>query len=423
MKYSFDTDMLYIMNKHFAISMRYCVVMKEAVDGNILERAANESIKRYPYFSVRVGIDGTGSYVLLNNNLPVTVKPSTSKKIVLGSEEVNFHLAAIDFDDKNIFFNLNHTVGCGPSALEWILTTLYQYECIKTGKELDCPNIRKVDSELLEDECQEYTISDIPLSNKPVWNGFSEKVKTYTGIKSMLNCIITGQKVSNYYLIRIDEKKLMDIIHKNNATPSSMLAVLLLKAAKNRIPKKYDDIVVSILANSGRILGIPNSHFNSSILMDIRYKREMADLDMAELCDMTRQMMAIQTDKTVLWDYWKRRIEECEEREKIKGLRNKRIFSLKHSDIVRMLTSTATLSYLGRYDLGELGAYVDSIAGTANGEGAIQSLAMNGEFILSFFQEDKRERWFKAFINVLDENGISYRIEGPFDKYQPGLKM
>ena len=53
MKYSVDTYRLYQSEKYFAHSVRIHVRMKDEVDINVLDKAVNSSIKRYPYFAVK----------------------------------------------------------------------------------------------------------------------------------------------------------------------------------------------------------------------------------------------------------------------------------------------------------------------------------------------------------------------------------
>ena len=66
MKYSIDTYPLYKDEKRFAFVVRAKMRMKEPVEVDVLRAAANKAIKRYPYFAVKVEVDESGSYVLIN---------------------------------------------------------------------------------------------------------------------------------------------------------------------------------------------------------------------------------------------------------------------------------------------------------------------------------------------------------------------
>lgn len=398
--------------------MRFRVAMKETVNGELLSKAANIAINRYPYFRVRVDIDENGGYILLPNDLPIVVTKTSENNPRICSKDVNYHVASLDYEDNIIYFNLCHNVANGPGMMEWVLTTIYQYVSMKEGRTIDCPKIRKPDSELFPDECQEITPELLPKDNEPIWNGYKEKVKTFSMLQSLLPCFIPGRGVSNFKLIRIDENELMKYIQEKDASPASLFAVLMFKAALKRIPQKYDDIVIDMPVSTARVLGIPNNHSDSTMHIHIRYKRNMNDWDVKKLCTMTRGNMFLQTDYTMAVDYWKHKLDNWIEQEKIVGLKEKRKFYSKHSDLSGMLNATANISYIGRYDLGELIDYVDSIAAIVDGEGSFEAMALNNEFMLAFLQRDKKERWFKAFISVLDEMGIKYKVEGPFVKNQ-----
>ncbi len=423
MKYRLDTDLLYAMSERISIVMRFRAAMKDKVDEAVLTEAANIAINRYPYFKVRIEIDDEGGYVLKPNSQPIVVTKTSMNNPRINSAEVNFHVASIDYEDNIIYFNLCHNVANGPGMMEWVLTTLYQYVSMKEGKELDCPMIRKPDSDLLADECEEINPSLLPEDSKPIWNGYKGKVKTYSMLRSLLPCLLPGNSVNNFYLIRIDEKELMKYIQDNDASPASLFSVLMFKAADKRIPKKYSDIVIDMPVSTARVLGIPNNHSDSTMHIHIRYKRDMVSWDVKKLCTMTRGNMLLQTDYTMAVEYWKKKLANWITQGNIKGLKEKRRFYAKHSDLSGMLEATANISYIGRYQTGELSEYVDSIVAIVDGEGASETMALNGEFMIAFLQKDKKERWFRAFVSVLDELGIKYKVEGPYEKNQSKLLL
>ena len=69
-----DTYLLYETRKNAPsnTNIRFALEITEDVNGEILDAAVNEAIKRYPYFSVRVEIKD-GAYILVPNALPIVV--------------------------------------------------------------------------------------------------------------------------------------------------------------------------------------------------------------------------------------------------------------------------------------------------------------------------------------------------------------
>ena len=87
MKYSVDTYRLYQSEKYFAHSVRIHVRMKDEVDINVLDKAVNLAIRRYPYFAVRVTVDEDGGYILVPNDRKIVVMPTAEKMPMLGSSK------------------------------------------------------------------------------------------------------------------------------------------------------------------------------------------------------------------------------------------------------------------------------------------------------------------------------------------------
>ena len=70
-----DVYLLYEYSKKNAFTVRFKVVLSEPVDEPLLKTAAEEAMTRFPYYSVKVGLDEEENYVLLPNDRPVPVLP------------------------------------------------------------------------------------------------------------------------------------------------------------------------------------------------------------------------------------------------------------------------------------------------------------------------------------------------------------
>jgi len=90
------------MNK-LPFTVRMEIRLDEPVDVTELTQAAQEAIARFPYFSVRVGLDESQSYALEHNDEPLAVLPEKDERLVLGSDEVNGHLFAITYQGDTVW--------------------------------------------------------------------------------------------------------------------------------------------------------------------------------------------------------------------------------------------------------------------------------------------------------------------------------
>ena len=155
MKYSVDTYRLYQSEKHFAHTVRIHVRMKDEVDIDVMDKAVNSAIRRYPYFAVKVTVDEDGGYVLVPNDRKIAVIPTADKMPMVGSSSINDHLLYVDCSGRDIFFNISHTMCGGRGFQPWVMTNIYEYVRLKYGVEPDAPQIRKADGDLLPGETDE----------------------------------------------------------------------------------------------------------------------------------------------------------------------------------------------------------------------------------------------------------------------------
>lgn len=415
---SSDTLLLYGMGKGSSVNIRLPMEMKDVVDGKVLESAVNNAIKRYPYFKRKLELNADGEYLLVDSDEPVVVTKTSSNNPVLGSKETNGYLIAVDYTENWIYFNISHTLTNGMGLFNWALTTVYEYVTEKENVVLNCPNIRKPDSPLLDGECAEITEEMLPEDNEPLWKGFNKKIHTYTLLRGYIRCMLQPKSIDNYYLITIDEKELMQYITSNDGSPATFFSVMMFRAADKWMPAKYKDIEIGNYICTASILKLPNTHQDSSMSISTRYKREMAKWSTEKLCTMTRGNLFLQTDESVVIQYWKKMLALKKQMQQTKGIKNKRKLcsSSKLLHTSQILSKTASVSYMGRYSLGDLSAYIKSITMVGNGEGMVGIMAIDGKFCITFMQKDKKERWLKSFLSVLDDEHVKYTIEGVYDK-------
>ena len=153
-KYDPDTYLLYGVSKppYPSYPVRLRVTMMDDVKGEVLNGAVQRAIRRYPYFAVKVTVDADGGYLLQPNSEPVSVAPTQAKTKTLGSEAVNRHLLSVDYEGRDIYFNIHHTLTGGIGLVELIKTALYEYVTEAFGVSLPADDIRMADSALIEGE-------------------------------------------------------------------------------------------------------------------------------------------------------------------------------------------------------------------------------------------------------------------------------
>ena len=106
-------------------AVRRRIKLSETIDEDVLKKAVRITAERYPYLCVQLRLGPEGFYYDPNPS-PIAVI-NTSDKIRLNSEETNYHVWAICYEDKNLFIDVFHGLcdGIGLSALT--ATLLYYY--------------------------------------------------------------------------------------------------------------------------------------------------------------------------------------------------------------------------------------------------------------------------------------------------------
>ena len=419
MKYSIDTYRLYLKEKQFHYSMRMRVKMREKVDPVILRKAANEAIKRYPYFAVKLKIDDDGGFVLLPNDAEIAVLPVEGKTRDLGSKEVNYHLCFIEYEEQVIYFNMSHSLCGGKGVQPWIMTNVYQYVKDKYGKEPDAPGIRKPGEELLEGEDAEPT-PEMLLDEESPYKGKSKD--PYTPYIDYINGMFNPfMRYHCYRFYTFKQDDIVRFIKKNDASVQSFFVVIVGKMLDRVLAPKHPVIGVKISHNPCGDIGLPNSHSDFLTAIYIDYEREQLKWDMKKLGTMTRGQIQIQSDHTESSRQLKGLFAYYEEIDKIKGLKGKMEYATKHnlSSGKEARRHTYMCNYSGRAEWGEVADYIEDYVAIVEGNIICEVTSLNDRIFLTLPQVIRTDKYADALNEVLRELSIPFSVSGPFEKRLP----
>ena len=130
---------LYSSNWGHSDLMRFRIRMRDPVDGEVLGRAVERTMERYPYFLVELkkGED----YYLAENHRPVVVSHGLSG-VTLNTAASNYHLLAFSYWEDWVILDLSHAMTDGVAAYELIRTFLYYYLSARYGVDLPREGVR-----------------------------------------------------------------------------------------------------------------------------------------------------------------------------------------------------------------------------------------------------------------------------------------
>ena len=402
-------------------NVRFRVELKENVDGKLLSETANKVIKRYPYFSVQVTVDGDGKYVIEPNDRPIIVEETRFPNYPLGSEEVNYHMASIDYMENIIFFNVSHSLAGASGILPWVKSVLYEYITEKHGISLDSSGINLTDSELLPGEtafpCWEAVKDAEPFGE---YKGGSGHFLTMDYREAAQN---PGAGGNGYYCIEIGQTELMKYVRANDASPGTIVSVFMFKALDSVFGEDIPVITCGMAHNFKDLVNCPNTYEDLTRTIHIKYTRDMSDWPTDKLGTTTRGMVMMQSQKeNAVYDL-KKLMEYHKRIDSFPTLEEKREFCRTQGKFIGDVRDTFNVSYVGKSDWGSLEPYIKSVYTVANGHLNVEINSCNDMFYLCFHQVVNNKGYFEAFLKVLDEEGIKYKVTGFFERNLPGTKL
>ena len=419
MKYSIDTYRLYQSEKRFFHTVRIHVRMKDDVDIDLLDKAINTAIKRYPYFAVKVALDDDGGYVLLPNDKRIVVLPTKKKLPRLGSKAVNEHLIYADCKGKDIYLNISHTMCGGKGFQPWVMTTMWEYVKEKYDVIPDAPAIWKPDSDLLPGETAEPTMEmlseEAPIIKRKLG-------KTPILAMDYLNGLMNPfKRKPNYWVFVIDQADLIKVAKQNDSSVITFFFIAFARVLDRFFSKKYKTIVAEAAHNPRESMGIPNTHCDFLSHVYVSFDRDRLQGDLETLGTMARGQIILQTDPSISHAEIRKLFRLYEAIDNEHGIKNKRKYMAKHS-----LSSgddaqhgSFILNYTGQTDWGEVADYIDWYAYIIEGHYTIEVTALADKIIVGFMQLIDTDKYALAFQEELDKMGVPCKVEGPFPKRQP----
>lgn len=415
-KLSSEICPMYISSHDVPNVMNIIVVMKDKVDGQILKKSVDSSMKRYPYFGVRLK-RGAEEYVFEKNERPVAVVHS-SRGVELSSEDSNFHLLSFSWYEDRIELFVSHALTDGTGLYEFLKTVLYYYCTDRYHKDLFVPGVRKITDEIPIEEWENPALNIEEI--EPENNG-----ELLPGLNITEEAGLSYEKEKTAYHIAVAESQLMSFIHEKDGSPATILALLLSRGLASLFPESSDMIRVSLCINLRK--GMENRVTHHCLVGGIwlEYLKKIRDWSfdtqmtayrgrlftesmdekllaaISNLNRQSREILSLKTDEERV-----RRMEQIQNE-------------------VRHL-QTATISYVGKANFGDIEQYISDyyqLAPPVYEDLLLEVSAINGVFYIDFIQSFSDKRVLDAFLGQLKELGIEYDYRGCTRLTFPGVRF
>ncbi len=417
-----DIYLLYEYSKKNAFTVRYKVTFSEPVDEKLLTQAAAEAMTRFPYYSVKVGLDEGENYVLLPNNSPIPVLPEKDERLMLGSEELGGHIFALTWRDDTIWFNFAHCC-CGAfGAMFWIKTTLYQYLTKKYGEIAPPADLKAVGTPV---DDAEYAVADpdnLP-ADDPL-KRYEEKDSKIGIEQDYLYFLNPFAKDVYYYQVELESKPFMEYAKKIDGSPNSILAAMMLKTTARHFTKRKGQHISAKIADDYRKdIGCDKSYRDYVRFLHVKYEWEMEEESIEKLSQRARGAIIMQMQPENSFEWYRTVVRAQKGIDSQPDLKSKNKYAQEHSIYRSDTRDTYMVSYVGKTDWGGMAKYIRSAFTITDGNLMLEVNALPDKFCVTFQLLSKDRKPLDRFCEVLQEEGLPFTVSDRLIRYMPDLVL
>lgn len=325
-----------------------CIIkLKEPVDKECLEYAAEVAMKRHRVFRLTVVRDDKRFYLKTNDKKPVVHLDDEGRHTV-GTEENNGYLTRIGYNGNTISVEFFHGVSDGMGLIAFNKTLLYYYGSKKYGK------IEPVPSDILLEETpedpREYADSLLFIPNEEVTPG---KKYEYDRAFQIHDTQMKCEYECKYYELKISAEEFENYMRRNSSSRSAVFALMMNRTIAECNNLKDEPIVAALAVNARGAYGAEKTTKCCVATIPLWYDKEISKLTLSEQLKTTRQMIVdgTQTNNIIASAQRTKKFNETLE-ERFPALEEKKAFACKVNK-QGGIKYTYGISYIGETKYGK----------------------------------------------------------------------
>jgi hypothetical protein len=278
----------YSLNKKFSMYVQCRIELDEQIDRNQMQKAADETISRYPYFRVMLSRIGE-RYVLENNDAPFLVYDDPEKP-TLEPDKNNRYLIRISASGTLLNICFCHALTDGRGIFPFVKTLLYYYAVQQYKIDPQMKDVRLAGEPVSEEE-----INDPYLA----FDASSADMASLRENQELVFRLPDQDDPSGTYFIHTfhtDCKGFMDFAHNVDGSPNALSVLFLYRMLVKLFPEHAKDIVVSVAVDMRKALGVSNSHHCSVSIIPMRYDERMTAMSTDKVETVIRGRIIVGSD-------------------------------------------------------------------------------------------------------------------------------
>ena len=390
-------------------TFRQTIKLGDLVDGEILRKAVARTMERYPYFRVRLVMEGDIP-VFEENPSPVPVI-HTNHQTVLGSEQTSGHLLCFCYWKNRLHIDAYHGLTDGGGIAPLLKTLLYYYCSEFYEVSLSRDDIRLSGDVIPQAEWDDPAAIPVDQRKRGLikkWN-FPAFQLADAGIA---NLTADGIVLN----MRIPERAFMEFNISNDGSPATIVSLLLARTIKALHPDASLPVVIAMCVNQRRALRAPKAH--QSLVGDVRlpFTDRMRKLPFHAQVTCFRGMVLLQSDNDMVLDDIRDYQSLMAHLKTMDSSHERKVYcTARMEELSRCVT--ASVSYVGKADLGDAERFIlenNVMPSTALPSVytplTIELSAIGGYFFLNFIQMFHEEDYFSMFVRQFRKNNIEYDV-------------
>ena len=231
---------------------------REEIDGELLQRALERTLRRMPYLADTM-IEEGGKIYYAKNPLPMEAAHCGEIRPV-GGEATNYHLLDLTWDGNKTRFSMYHGFCDGQGINAFLESVLYHYYCMKDGVEYDANGIRSDKTPLNPaeefDPCTRiYEVSpDFTMPDR----------RQAPSVYHLPELAPTQSNTVLEYGFRLPSAEFVAYAKANGASPAVLLAMLMGEAVLRVHPEADKMVQAQLPISVRRMLGCEETFKNCS---------------------------------------------------------------------------------------------------------------------------------------------------------------
>ena len=404
---------LYRADKNSPMTARLTLRMKDAVDGKMLCEAVADTQQRYPYLCVKLRAykdeQGVERAAFEDNPLPWVVADGSKPLLLMGSE-ANHHVLAFVWWDDCIAFDFFHAFMDGEAAYRVLRTLLYEYCCRRYDSHLSREGVWVAGDVI--DEAEWTDPATMPRPELPNYKMESVFPQSLNIAENPIAPIADRHETVH---LLIDEEQMMTKIRACQGTPAVWLSLLLNKAIARLHPSSNEaPPAIAVAVNMRKALGTPLSHHSLVGGISLRYTTQMQDWNIEKQVAEMRQTVAQNTAPDILRAHFWQTSDRMDLLDQLPTLEARHRTMAQQVKVIARQRGSASLSYVGKANLGAAEQFVRELRTESDTPYLVllEVAAVSGSFCISFIHQFATDIYLDAFLDELQQQGVSYTITG-----------